>query len=123
MLVAVAGANPNAHRPSMTMVLLCDLNCPKNSPSGLNTLIRPSPKLPISTTGSDTRFPSSPNDPFPLLLSSPPPFSPLISSMDNQPAGAHAAPQGAFRLPLEANRWTNDPSVLNTSTMPFPGPC
>src|SRR6185312_4386564 len=130
MLVAVAGGNPNAHKPSITMVLLCDINCPRNSPPGLNTLICPSPKLPISTTGSDIRFPSSPNDPFPLSSPSipllPPPLSSpptVMSPFDNQPAGAQAIPHGAFSLPRDAKRCTNEPSGLNTSTKPKPGPC
>src|SRR5438309_9198116 len=38
------------HKPSITIGALVSLfNCPRNLPSGVNALIRPSPKFPTST--------------------------------------------------------------------------
>src|ERR1700722_12024311 len=125
MLVAVEGANDKAHNPSITLVLLCDCSGPRNCPAGEKTLIRPSPKLPINTTGPTTSpLPGPPLDPFepldPLPLSSPASPAAAISSVVSHPAGAQATPHGAFSQPREANRCTKLPSGLNISTNPSP---
>src|SRR6185437_9765764 len=97
MLVAVAGGKPNAQRPSITTIRLCETNCPRKLPCALNTLIFPSPRFPISTTGPSGRIAALSDDPIPpsllpllspfpllfpspplLLLPSPPLFPPLL---------------------------------------------
>src|SRR4029077_1681074 len=105
-MVDVVGGKDKAHNPSITIVLPCDFNCPRNSPSRLNPLIRPSPKLPTSIMGSLLSWPFFLPMPLSPLLSS----SPSLSSKKD--AGACTTPHGAFSQPLDANLFTNDPSVL-----------